>query len=81
MVLHGFSRISSTICLCETPSLGSGSIHNAGVSVWPGACGGGSSIILVTYHCSIAARNAMETERFECPEEHSIAVIPPKFHH
>jgi len=39
-----------------------GGMGGAGVSVWPGACGGGGAIILVTYHCSI---------------EHSVAIIPP----
>jgi len=44
-------------------AMSAGGIGGAGVSVWPQACGGGGTIILVTYHCSI---------------EHSIAVIPPK---
>lgn len=44
-------------------AMSAGGIHGAGVSIWPQACGGGGTILLVTYHCSI---------------EHSIAVIPPK---
>ncbi|CAK9014129.1 Hypothetical protein SCF082_LOCUS12216, partial [Durusdinium trenchii] len=42
-------------------AMGSGGIGSAGVSVWPQACGGHGTIILVTYHCSI---------------EHSIAIVP-----
>lgn len=40
---------------------GAGGLQGAGVSVWPGSCGGHGAIIMVTYHCSI---------------EHSIGIVP-----
>jgi len=52
---HGHPAVFSS-------AMSAGGLGGAGVTVWPGACGGGGAIILVTYHCSI---------------EHSVAIIPP----